>query len=322
MPRRPVLGCVLAFVAAALSSCAAPPERAATPAGIRAPAPAPTAARHTASPAAPCGWGTATTTYRHVVWIWMENRSYDEILGSQPGAPRLARYARRCGVATRYYAVGHPSLPNYVAAVTGGTQGITNDCSPSGCPVHAASLFGQLTAAGRHWRSWAESMSSRCDTGSYGRYAARHNPAVYLTRIVSACRASDRRMGGSHGGFARQLANDALPAFTFVTPNLCDDGHDCSTGRADTWLGGWLDRIVASRAYRAGRTIVFVTWDEGVGSDNRVATVAIAPTVARHTVTTRHFTHYSLLRTTEENLGLRLLGNARTARSMRHALGL
>jgi hypothetical protein len=276
------------------------------------------APRATSSAAAPCGWRT-TTTYRHVIWIWMENRTFSSVV--TPGS-QVAAYAGRCGLATGYYAVTHPSLPNYLAATSGSTGGVTSDCAPASCAQRRASLFGQLQAAGTQWRSYVESMPSACDQAASGSYAPKHNPAAYFTPVRSRCRVWDVPMGGAHGAFAAALANRTLAPFTFVTPNMCDDGHDCPTSTADRWAGTWLGRIVASAAYRAGDTAVFLTWDEGVGSAQRIATVVVAPTVARGTRSSTRFTHYSLLRTTEELLGLPRLGAATTARSMRAAFRL
>ena len=252
----------------------------------------------------------------------MENRSYSAVLGSSHQAPALAAYARACGLATNYHAIAHPSLPNYIAAVAGSTFGIRTDCAPSACPVRHSSLFAQVTRAGHRWTGYAQNMSMNCDHASYDSYAARHNPPVYFPSIARDCRHLDVPFGGTSGAFARALAQRRLPAFSFVVPNLCNDGHDCPTGTADTWLGRWLDRITTSPAYAAGRTAVFVTWDEGVGSDNRVATVVIAPSVKPGTRSAIRFTHYSLLRTTEELLGLGLLRNAAHAHSMRSAFRL
>lgn len=270
----------------------------------------------------PCGW-EQRATYRHVIWIWMENRSYGEVLGAGGGARHLASFAKRCGTATNYDAITHPSLPNYIAATSGSTHGITSDCDPSSCPVSGSSLYGQLGARGKPgWAAYAESMARRCDHASYGRYAARHNPAVYYRALAASCRRHDLAMGGSSGRFARHLAAGRLPGFTFLTPNLCDDGHDCATSTADGWLGYWLKRITTSRLYQAGRTVVFVTWDEGETSSNQVATVVIGPSVAPGTRSHRHFTHYSLLRTTEDLLHVSHLGAAASAASMRRAFNL
>jgi phosphatidylinositol-3-phosphatase len=273
------------------------------------------------SGSAPCGW-RASSTYRHVIWIWMENRTYSSVLGSGSAAPRLSSYAGRCGLATQSYAVTHPSLPNYLAATSGSTGGVSSDCGPAQCPQRRASLFGQIQRAGRQWRSYAESMPHTCDLSISGRYAPKHNPAVYFTPVRSRCQTWDRPMGGSSGAFATALSHRTLPAFSFVTPDMCHDGHDCSTATADSWLGTWLGRITSSAAYRAADTAVFVTWDEGVGSDQHIATVVIAPTVPRGTRSASHFTHYSLLRTTEDLLGLSRLGAAARARSMRSAFHL
>ena len=85
----------------------------------------------------------APATYRHVIWIWMENHSYDEIVGSKQ-APSTNRLAAECGLATNYHNVTHPSLPNYIAATSGGTQGIPDDCQPSECSRPSQSIFGQV----------------------------------------------------------------------------------------------------------------------------------------------------------------------------------
>jgi phosphatidylinositol-3-phosphatase len=270
----------------------------------------------------PCGTA-ADATYRHVVWIWMENRSYSSVINGAGDAPELERYADLCGLATDYHGITHPSLPNYIAATAGSPLRITTDCGPDDCPRAKSSLFGQVRHAGKSWFGYAESMTSRCDHAGYGTYAPRHNPAVYFTPIAAQCRKRDVPMGGRDGRFAHALAN-GLPAFSFVTPNLCHDGHDCATGVADTWLGRWLDRITASDAYAAGDTAVFVTWDESelASQRNHIATVVIAPTVSPGLRVDLRFDHYSLLRTTEQLLGLPFLRHAKNAHSMRAAFGL
>ena len=269
----------------------------------------------------PCGTRN-TTTYRHVIWIWMENRTYSSVLGSGSAAPKLSSYAAKCGLATASYAVTHPSLPNYLAATSGSTGGVTSDCAPASCPQKRGSLFAEIQNAGKQWRAYVESMPRNCALTISGSYAPKHNPAAYFTPVRSRCRTWDVPMGGSSGAFATALSHAALPAFSFVTPNLCHDGHDCSTSTADTWLGTWLGRITTSAAYHAADTAVFVTWDEGVGSNQHIATVVIAPTVPRGVRSATRFTHYSLLRTTEDLLGLPRLGAGATARSMRVAFHL
>src|SRR5690242_9037675 len=111
----------------------------------------------------------------------MENHSYDQIVGS-PSAPYVNRLASRCGLAANYHAVTHPSLPNYIAATSGSTQGIADDGPPSSHPLAVPSIFEQ--AGGR---SYEQSMRSACrGTDSYP-YAVKHNPEAYFTRVSRLC---------------------------------------------------------------------------------------------------------------------------------------
>ena len=263
-----------------------------------------------------CGAETRPpATYEHVIWIWMENRSYRRSIGSGK-APTIDSLARRCGLATNYAAVAHPSLPNYIAATSGGTQGITDDDPPSSHRLGAVSLFEQAGSAA----SYQESMPGACRLTDSGDYLVRHNPGVYYTRLRATCAARNLPLGA----FARALAAGTLPRFSFVTPNRCHDMHDCSVGEGDAWLRTWIPEITASPAYRAGRTVIFLIWDEDdYSARNRVPAVVVSPYTAPGTRSAKAFTHYSLLRTTEELLGLRThLGNAATAASMRTAFGL
>jgi phospholipase C len=281
--------------------------------------------------------------YRHVIWIWMENRSYDAIIGSTH-APYINRLAADCGLATNYHSVTHPSLPNYIAATSGDTQGITDNCQPSECSRGVQSVFGQLQAAGITWAAYNESMPRACDLESgsgsnpSGEYAPRHNPAVYYLPLRANCHRRVVPLGTpTSGPLAHALRSGALPGFSFITPNLCNDMHDCSRSTGDAWLSRWVPAIVSSRAYRAGRTVVFITWDEGEGdgSDDcalntsdagcHVATLIVSPSTPRGTRSALLFNHYALLKTTEQLLGIKtFLGHARdrTSRSMRPAFHL
>jgi hypothetical protein len=156
-------------------------------------------------------------------------------------------------------------------------------------------------------------MPTNCALNSSGRYVARHNPEAYYTNIRSDCNSYDVPLAATVDISAR---------FTFVTPNLCNDMHDCSVSTGDNWLSSFLPGLLSSSQYRAGRTAIFITFDEGSGGDNRVVTLAVAPPVSPGARSGTSYTHYSLLRTTEEMLGLGLLGNAATATSMRPGFGL
>jgi hypothetical protein len=154
--------------------------------------------------------------------------------------------------------------------------------------------------------------------GNSANYAARHNPAAYFTNIAAQCAAHDVPLGSSPDISAR---------FTFVTPNLCNDMHSCPTQSeittevktGDTWLSSFMPKLTSTAEYKAGNTVIFLTWDEDDYSSsnaNHIATLVIAPsTPAGRRVTTRYY-HYAMLRTTEELLGLPFIGNAGGAPSM------
>ena len=173
------------------------------------------------SPAAaasgPCGTTSAPHSYQHVVWIWMENRGYSDIIGNTSQAPYLNSLAASCGLATDYHNTTHPSLPNYLAATSGLAQARLPvlsfaDCSVSViCDTSAGSIFGQ----GETWKAYQESMPSNCDRSNSGEYAVRHNPAPYYTSL-SGCASRDvpysaarRRPGGQRA--ARVLVHHPEP---------------------------------------------------------------------------------------------------------------
>jgi hypothetical protein len=277
----------------------------------------------------PCGTSSATPAYKHVLWVWMENHSYTAIIGPSTGATYINTLANECGLATNYHNISHPSLPNYIAGTSGlslaAVQKFATDCSPSAtCSTPAPSIFSQ----GETWKSYEESMPTNCNKVGAGEYAPRHNPAVYYTKISpSSCTADDV----PYTKLAADLTSGHLPAFSFITPNLIDDMHDGTVQQGDTWLSQNLPKIFASSLYKSGSLAVVVTWDEGEGGTSsncatnttdvgcRVATIVASPTTPAGTKSGILFNHWSLLRTTEQILGLPLLGQATSAPTMRAA---
>lgn len=268
----------------------------------------------------PCGTASAPAAWQHVVWIVFENKTYSQIIGSS-NAPYINSVANECGLATNFSAEAHPSLPNYIAMTSGSTQGITDDSGPSSHPLSVPSIFSQLGTGG--WTSLEESMPSNCYLSDSGFYAVRHNPAAYYSNIRTDCSAQDVPLGSTPDISAR---------FTFVTPNICHDMHSSSCGsdtttevkNGDAWLSGFLPKILQSSQYQAGTTAVFITWDEDDYSDSQhIPTIVISPSTPTGTTSDTGFNHYSMLRTTEELLGLATyLGNAASATSMRSAFHL
>ncbi len=274
------------------------------------------------SAGAPCGTASASPArYRHVIWIWMENKSWPDVIGNR-SAPYETQLANACGTATNWGDAGSqfPSEPSYVGATSGLAGSALNpfagDAPPSATvSTTSDNIFRQVRAAGGTERSWEEGMNGNCSV-SGTRYAPKHNPAVYFWggQDRAACAVDDVPMGSATSGpFVDALRNDTLATFNFVTPDLCDDTHDCPVANGDAFLSALVPQILASPSYRRGDTALFVVWDE----DTPIPNIVVAPSVRPGTVVTTPVSHYSLLRATEEMLGLPLLGAAQTAPSLR-----
>lgn len=227
----------------------------------------------------------------HVVVVVLENRERSEVF-SRGAAPSLQRWAREYANLTDYRGVAHPSLPNYLALVSGSTHGITSDCTD--CLARGPSLGTLLNRSGRTWAGYAEGYPGSA------RFAKKHMPFLYFPgqeRHVHDLSALDPRR---------------LPAFALVAPDLCNDAHDCSLPTADRFLSRLVPPLL-----RVPRTAVFVIFDEGrsdLGGGGRVAAVVLGTAVRRHATYTGTCTHYCLLRTVEDALGVPHLGASSRAR--------
>ncbi|TMD50684.1 MAG: acid phosphatase, partial [Chloroflexi bacterium] len=169
----------------------------------------------------------------------MENRAYSEVINS----PYIASLAKLGSTEGNYFATDHPSLPNYAELTSGQSfPNAATDCDPSAsCQSAAVNIADRITASGRTWKEYAESMGTACKRTTSGLYAARHNPFVYYSDISAAtCQANV--VDYSH--LAGDLASTATtPSYAFITPNSCSDMHDCSTAAGDGWLSQNLPQI-------------------------------------------------------------------------------
>jgi hypothetical protein len=239
--------------------------------------------------------------FDHIFVILMENHASSQIIGNS-NAPYINSLAQQYGLATDYAAVAHPSLPNYLALVGGSTFGITSDCTT--CFVHQPNLAAdRVTPSGRTWKAYMESMPSPCLVGNSGRYVQKHDPFMYFDDIRKTGQCQRVVPMTSLAGDLR--AANSTPNFAWITPNLCDDMHDCSVATGDAWLGNTVPTILNSPAYTSQNSLVLITWDEDDGSQaNRVATLVIAKDVPAGFRSNVPYTHYSLLKTIEQAWGL------------------
>jgi hypothetical protein len=145
-----------------------------------------------------------------------------------------------------------------------------------------------------------------------------HNARVSLPNYLAMT-------SGSTHGLRRNCTPKQCPIGgpSLFTHNLCHDMHDCSVAVGDRWISRWVRMMVRSRAYRAGHTAIFLTFDEGSNRVGCIPTVVVSPYTHSGTVSHRRYTHFSLMRTTARVLGIRrCLGKACSARGLSKAFRL
>jgi hypothetical protein len=245
--------------------------------------------------------------FRHIVLIVFENKEANEVLGT-PDAPTFTSMAARYATLTNYYGVTHPSLPNYLALVSGSTFGIHSDCTT--CAVDARNLADTLPAKHKTWKFYAEGLPRPASTGGFsGRYAKKHSPFLYFRDVLRSRSRLHRVVPLTQ--LRPDLRAGRLPDFAFVLPDLCHSMHDCSVATGDAWLASQLPPLLA-----LPRTVVFVVFDEGSTNDHgggHVPALALGTAVRRGSQFTAATNHYGLLRTIEDAWGLPLLARSAQA---------
>jgi hypothetical protein len=252
--------------------------------------------------------------FSHIFTIVMENEESSSVVGN-PSAPYINGLASRYGLATNYYAASHPSLPNYLALTAGSTFGISSDCTT--CYVAAANIADQVEASGRSWRAYMEDMPAPCYLGAWsGNYAMKHDPFMYYTDIRNnPARCAAHVVPFTQ--FSSDLNSGHIPNYVFITPNMCNDMHDCPVSTGDGWLQSVVPSITSSAAFQNGG-VLFITWDEGASGagccgdswGGRVATLVISPLGIGGYRSGAAENHYSLLRTIEDAWHIGHLGAA------------
>ncbi|HEV7213646.1 MAG TPA: alkaline phosphatase family protein, partial [Chloroflexota bacterium] len=202
--------------------------------------------------------------FTHVFLIVLENAGFDQVTQGN-AMPYLNQLGKTYSIATHYYAVTHPSLPNYLALLGGSTFGIQSDCTT--CSVSGPNLVDQLEKDNKSWTAYIEGMPAACSPvplWPIGRYAKKHNPFLYFSDIRDNTQRCRHIVPFS--GFAADLAKGNVAAFTWITPDLCHDGHDCPLSQSDQWLATTVPMILNTTAFRQGG-VLFITFDEAEGAD-------------------------------------------------------
>jgi acid phosphatase len=253
---------------------------------------------------------TSASPFGHIYLIVMENSSYTDIVGNS-NAPYLNSLIANYGLATNYRGVARPSEPNYLALFSGSTQGVADNNNHN---LDGQTIADQLEAHGKTWKVFAQNVPLDCATGETasggedgaGDYARKHEPAISFTAISAVPARCLNITDFTH-------FDPAAADFEFITPNLCNNMHDCSTATGDAFLRKFVPTILDSPAWQQGG-LLFITWDESEGTaSNQVATLVISKAAAKGFQSAIAHDHYSLLRTIEDVWGLGCLNKTCTA---------
>eukprot|EP00698_Gefionella_okellyi_P008816 TRINITY_DN2205_c0_g1_i2.p1 TRINITY_DN2205_c0_g1~~TRINITY_DN2205_c0_g1_i2.p1 ORF type:complete len:241 (-),score=52.26 TRINITY_DN2205_c0_g1_i2:31-753(-) len=205
---------------------------------------------------------------------------------------------------TNYWAITHPSQPNYVAQVAGSTLTCHNDDYVTFGP-EVTSLADLMEARGVEWKAYEEDYPGNCYDGTnQGKYYRKHNPFMgfeAIRRIPSRCA---RIVNADQ--LAKDIAANELPQYMYYTPNIDNDGHNTGLDHAGEFLMKFLPPLLNNPIFM-NDTMVVVTWDEDDYTDpfgNHVSTILVGPNIRVNYEQDVRYTHYSLLATVEDNWGL------------------
>ncbi|HEX9068298.1 MAG TPA: alkaline phosphatase family protein, partial [Ktedonobacterales bacterium] len=220
----------------------------------------------TSSPTTPAAYAHPKQGPAHIFVVVMENHATDQIVGNTADAPYITQLAAKYDLAKQYYGVTHPSLPNYLALISGDTQGIFDDCAPGAfitCPPEefqansdltptqlltadqeansakvphlfsTQTIVDQLEAQHLTWKGYMESMPGVAYTGdanAHQLYRAKHNPFVYFQNIIQNPKRAANIVPATQ--LANDLSADRVPNFVFLAPNQCNDMHGLAPANA------------------------------------------------------------------------------------------
>jgi acid phosphatase len=254
-------------------------------------------------PVAATAQPAAVPRFDHIVLVMFENKGYDAIIGNA-AAPYFNHLAAAGALFTDSHGLTHPSQPNYIALFSGDPQAVTDDSCPHDF-TGVDNLATQLGRAGLTFTGYSEDIPNPgytgC-TGNDGRYARKHNGWVNFADVPATA-------NQPYSAFPSDYTK--LPTISFVTPNMCNDIHDCPVPVGDTWLQHNLSAYADWAATNNSLLIVTFDEDEGTGG-NRIPTILYGAHV-RPGQYSEHIDHYSVLRTLENSYALPPLANAADA---------
>jgi hypothetical protein len=259
------------------------------------------------APAVPAPASSRVPGFDHVFFVILENKSYDQVIGNA-AAPYLSQLAAGNVALGQSYGLIHPSDPNYMAVAGGSTFGHVDNPFPGAIGSFATPHIGDLAEqAGKTWRAYVEDMHSPCNLKANGYYDPDNVPFSFFHDVsADPARCQDKLRP------VTQLWTDlqstaTTPNFVWFEPNTCDTMHSCSTTTGDNWMRANLPTLFNSPAWTQQRSLLVITFDEDDSAHAQHIPTIIAGspgTTRTGYVSTVQYTHYNVLRTMEEALGL------------------
>lgn len=234
-------------------------------------------------------------TFSHVVLIVEENHNYSEVVGSSD-MPYLNSLISQYGLATQYFANAHPSIPNYLMLTTGQME--TFDDNFTGT-ISDDNIVRELVKAGKTWKAYEESIPAPAYLGpDQGGYVRRHDPFTYLSDVQNSTTQAANIVPFTQ--FSSDLANNALPQYAFISPNVNNDAHNGTLAAADSWLQNHVPALLTNPAFQSSGLLI-ITFDESELTDfenggGHVATVIISSQAKKGFQSQTMYQHQSLLR--------------------------
>jgi acid phosphatase len=259
---------------------------------------------------------------KHVVLVMEENQEYSTVVGNTAGWPHLNTLIANGALATNYYADTHPSIGNYFV-LTAGQQLTNNDSSTT--VFNVDNIARRMLAANVSFKVYAEGVTQGYLGGDTGLYVIRHNPFAMLSDVANSAQVANAVIV-PFAQFELDAANNALPEFSFIVPDIDDDAHTGTQLQADSWLqANVVGALAGTKAFQPGGDgVLIVDFDEGAVTDltlggGHVAPVFWGPTVQAGFTqkSTMNYQHENMLATMMGLLGLpNPPGNAANAQTM------
>jgi hypothetical protein len=243
---------------------------------------------------------------KKVVVIILENTDLSVSLA----LPNFSKFAEKGALLSNYFAITHPSQPNYLSLISGSTQGVTGNANVDLPMKHLGNLLEQNKMT---WKAYGEDYPGDCFLDSTSEnYVRKHMPFLSFQNVQKDKTRCNQVVPAKF--FKSDLTNSQLADLSFYIPNQLNNGHDTGAQYADRWFGTEIlpllaDPLTNPLSPLLNDTLFVVTFDEGSGEgDNKIYTVLYGSGVQGGAKSTRAYSHFSLLKTIEMIFDLPTLG--------------